>query len=528
MLDHILEGQCKKAAEINKENLFRLMNDNKDTVFGKLHRFSEIDTIDRYKMNVPLTDYSYYRKYVTEMRSGKDNVLTSYHVEGYCKTSGTEGNAKYIPVTGEALSRYSDQSERYPMHILKQAGKGKRLYINIFRTEPGSRDSRPLLFSELYNAWLCEQGLLDTSTQAGGKELLFNSAGQDSLYAKVCIAFLTEDLVTIEAPFMYDILHFFVYMERNWKSILDDLRKHIIPKQIELSDSIRDIILSYPADTKRLNDIENECAKGFDNIALRLWKDLSLINGISSRAYTAEDNALTRYTGSVRKQHLCYCSSECYIGNPVADDDFGYVLMPNSAFFEFLVYGSESEETFLPNELEAGKLYEPVITNFSGLYRYCLGDIVKVTGYMHESPVFEFMFRKNQAINIAGEKMYTYQLEEAVEILRADIDVLSFCFGASTLSIPGYYFLIAVTDGNVDKRSYARLLDSALSNVNEDYLDLRRLRNLARPRFFSVSDERYNEIMNSFFPSDRHNKPIHVLKQEIVEAILKEVRSYET
>ena len=528
MRDHILEEQCKKAAEINKDNLIRLMNDNKDTVFGKIHHFSEINTIEQYRTNVPLTDYSYYRRYVSEMRSGKDNVLTAYCVDGYCKTSGTEGKAKYIPVTSEALSRYSDQSERFPMQILKQKGMGKRLYINIFRTEPGCRDSRPLLFSELYNAWLCEQGLLDTSTQAGGEAFLFNRERQDSLYAKVCIAFLTEELVTIEAPFMYDILHFFVYMEKNWKAILEDLRRHSIPNQIELAETIKNIILSYPIDDHRLDEIEHECEKGFDNIAMRLWKNMSLISGISSRAYAAEDKALSRYTGKICKQHLCYCSSECYIGAPVSENNFGYVLMPRSAFFEFLPYGSDSERTLLVNELKTGEMYEPVITNFSGFYRYRLGDIVKVVGYMYESPVFEFMFRRNQAINIAGEKMYVSQLEEAVEIMKPEIEVLSYCFGASTLTIPGYYFIVAVTEETADKRSFARLLDSALSNVNEDYLDLRKLRKLARPRFFSVSMEKYNQIMKTFLQPDRHNKPIHVFKQENIESILKEVRSCET
>ena len=44
----------------------------------------------------------------------------------------------------------------------------------------------------------------------------------------------------------------------------------------------------------------------------------------------------------------------------------------------------------LMNELEVGKNYEIIITNFSGLYRYRIMDIVKVTGYYNNAPKIEF------------------------------------------------------------------------------------------------------------------------------------------
>jgi hypothetical protein len=44
-------------------------------------------------------------------------------------------------------------------------------------------------------------------------------------------------------------------------------------------------------------------------------------------------------------------------------------------------------------QAEIGELYEVVITNASGLYRYRLGDVVKVCGFHHQAPIVEFMYR---------------------------------------------------------------------------------------------------------------------------------------
>jgi hypothetical protein len=46
-------------------------------------------------------------------------------------------------------------------------------------------------------------------------------------------------------------------------------------------------------------------------------------------------------------------------------------------------------------QAEAGQMYEVVITNVSGLYRYRMGDVIKVCGFHFECPIVEFMYRYN-------------------------------------------------------------------------------------------------------------------------------------
>ncbi len=49
-------------------------------------------------------------------------------------------------------------------------------------------------------------------------------------------------------------------------------------------------------------------------------------------------------------------------------------------------------------------MYDVIVTNYAGLYRYRLGDVIKVVDYYNNSPEIEFLYRKNQVINMVSEK----------------------------------------------------------------------------------------------------------------------------
>lgn len=63
-----------------------------------------------------------------------------------------------------------------------------------------------------------------------------------------------------------------------------------------------------------------------------------------------------------------------------------------------------------------GKEYELIITNKSGLYRYRVGDVVRVMGYYHEMPMVQCAYRKNEIIRLTCEKtsevMVNWMIEE--------------------------------------------------------------------------------------------------------------------
>ena len=170
-------------------------------------------------------------------------------------------------------------------------------------------------------------------------------------------------------------------------------------------------------------------------------------------------------------------------------------------------------------------MYEPVITNFSGLYRYRLGDVVKIVDYVDESPVMEFMFRKSQALNIAGEKYDMRQLESAVYSLREKgIPVENYCFGACLDTIPGKYLAVMTLMKQKDavpvtEEQLSVMLDEALAAHNHDYADLRSLKGLNAPCVILLDNTMYAQFSQKYGlnRSHGHNKPKHIFRGEVSE-----------
>lgn len=83
-----------------------------------------------------------------------------------------------------------------------------------------------------------------------------------------------------------------------------------------------------------------------------------------------------------------------------------YAFLPRACFLEFIP--EEDIEHLDPrvleiNELEPGRCYELVVTTFSGLYRYRMGDIVRIEDKMNNMPIFEILYRRGSILNLFNE-----------------------------------------------------------------------------------------------------------------------------
>ena len=87
----------------------------------------------------------------------------------------------------------------------------------------------------------------------------------------------------------------------------------------------------------------------------------------------------------------------------------GAALSLRSHYFEFL---DEAGNLLLAHELSEGRTYEVVVSTSGGLYRYRLGDRLKVTGYWRDCPLLRFVGRTGLVSDHFGEKL----TPEAVEL----------------------------------------------------------------------------------------------------------------
>ncbi len=81
--------------------LMKLLDDNKDTEYGKKYGFADIHTVEDYQKKVPVITYDDIAAYLERMMEGERNILTAYDYNHFNETSGTVGVPKVVPMTDE-------------------------------------------------------------------------------------------------------------------------------------------------------------------------------------------------------------------------------------------------------------------------------------------------------------------------------------------------------------------------------------------------------------------------------------------
>ncbi len=98
-------------------------------------------------------------------------------------------------------------------------------------------------------------------------------------------------------------------------------------------------------------------------------------------------------TGTIFREYG-YGASEGLFTIPLRDETSAGVLVIHGIFFEFLPEATPvapDAPTRLAHELEVGQHYQLVLTTAAGLYRYCLGDLVEVNGFLGQAPQVTFL-----------------------------------------------------------------------------------------------------------------------------------------
>ncbi|MBR6228366.1 MAG: GH3 auxin-responsive promoter family protein [Eubacterium sp.] len=494
------------------ELLRQILDENKNTEYGRLYNFSEIYNINEYKKRVPLTTYDDYEAYVDRMREGEKEVLTSYEVMTYCTTSGTSKNrVKYIPQTRKQYEVYGEHLDAFPDRFMEEHG-GKRLYQQTFRTEPGGADPE-MLVSEQWYKYKAETGRMDFDSYVGGKALLFDREKCDPIFARCYAALLERDLRIIEAVFLYDEYHFFTYLEHYYDRLLHAMKTHVIPEKLVPSETMREAVLFLPIPEGRVDEIEKAAEGGFEGIAHRLWPGLSLLVGASNRSFFAESEGLDYYTKGIPRYYNMYTMSEMFVANCIGEDDFRYRIFMDHGFFEFLPCEKEDgEDTLTAEECEIGGEYELIVTSYNGFYRYRTGDVLRVVSRQEGDPVVEFVRRRGMALNIAGEKVSMVQLEESIRRLREDgIAIAQFCFAPSLdREAACYHVALAVSEEPpFDDAGIADRLDTHLREINSGYAWIREMSYLDHPVVKTLAPERYFQFLSKNGMMDGNNKPKH-------------------
>ncbi|MCX7959180.1 MAG: GH3 auxin-responsive promoter family protein [Deltaproteobacteria bacterium] len=100
------DDSVRDPERYQREKIREILEQNRDTEFGKKFGFQEIKSAEQYRERVPLQTYDSLEPYIEKIKNGEKNILTSDEVIFFGRTSGTTGAAKFIPVTKSFLKEY--------------------------------------------------------------------------------------------------------------------------------------------------------------------------------------------------------------------------------------------------------------------------------------------------------------------------------------------------------------------------------------------------------------------------------------
>ena len=92
--------------ESQRKTFFKLISKSKNTEFGNDNHFSEINSYEKFKQNVPTRDYEGLKNYIDRVVNGEKNILWPGKPLYFAKTSGTTSGAKYIPITKSSIKTH--------------------------------------------------------------------------------------------------------------------------------------------------------------------------------------------------------------------------------------------------------------------------------------------------------------------------------------------------------------------------------------------------------------------------------------
>ncbi|XP_073118938.1 probable indole-3-acetic acid-amido synthetase GH3.1 [Henckelia pumila] len=462
-----IEEMTRNADSVQENVLAEILARNCHTEYLDGYKLCGATDRETFKSKVPVVTYEDLQPLIQRIADGdRSPILSAHPVSEFLTSSGTSaGERKLMPTIQEELDRRQLlYSLLMPVMNLYVGGldKGKGLYFLFIKSEtktPGGLVARPVLTSYYKSEQFKKRPHDPYNVYTSPNQAILCPDSFQSMYTQMlCGLYEREQVLRVGAVFASGLLRAIRFLQLNWQQLARDIRTGTLNPKVT-DGSIRECMAGILRPDPFLADfICHECGEdNWERIITRIWPNTKYLDVIVTGAMAQYIPTLDYYSGGLPKACTMYASSECYFGlnlNPMCSpSEVSYTIMPNMAYFEFLPTSNSTGSSPPPPklvdlaDLEIGKEYELVITTYAGLYRYRVGDILRVTGFHNSAPQFHFVRRKNVLLSIDSDKTDEAELQAAVakasQVLLREFNtsVVEYTSFADTNSIPGHYVI---------------------------------------------------------------------------------------
>ena len=437
---HQIELFLKYPNEVQSELLTKLIDQAKNTWFGKEYGFSSIKSYERFADQVPISTYEDLAEIIARTRKGEQNLFWPTSIKWFAKSSGTtNAKSKFIPVSNEALNE---------CHF--KAGKDMlSLYFN------NNSDSQ--LF----------QG---KALRLGGSKSLYE---ENNTYFGDLSAIIIENL-PLWAEIVSTPSHKVSMMEE-WETKMKAIINACINEDVTSLAGVPSWMLVL------LKKIQEQTGK--QNL-LELWPNAEVYfhGGVSFNPYRNEYESI--FPTNDFKYYEIYNASEGFFGIQDQNNSDELLLMLDyGIFYEFIpmcTYGLPNQKVVRLAEVEKDKNYAVVISTNAGLWRYQIGDTIRFTS---TSPYrFRITGRTKHHINVFGEELVIENAETALADVCITHQTAVIDFTAGPVFMEGkskgkHEWIVEFKSPPKNIDQFMSDLDARLQELNSDY-EAKRYKNM--------------------------------------------------
>lgn len=420
-----------EAAQLR--TLRMLLSHGRHTLWGRTYRMEQIGSYADFSSSVPVSPYEKLRPYVMRAIKGERDLLWPGVTRRFAQSSGTsDGKSKYIPVTSASLR-------------LNHYRGGAEAVAHYLNHHPQSRlfDGRAFI---LGGSFANELSLPDPRVKVG--DLSANLI--DAINPLVNLVRVPSKSTALMA---------------DWSEKLPALVRESASADVTNISGVpswfltvlREVIKSRGAET--IHDV---------------WPNLEVFfhGGISFAPYR---DLYSSITDPSRMNYLeTYNASEGFFAVQTSPDAPGMMLMVDAGIFYELLPADGSCSTPIPLwQAERGRKYALVITAPNGLWRYQIGDVVRIES---TEPVITITIagRTKSYINAFGEEVMVHNTDAALaRACREEgcrvLDYTAAPVYTSAGSKGRHQWLIEFAEPPVDLARFAATLDRCLCEENSDY-----------------------------------------------------------
>jgi hypothetical protein len=470
----------QRPREVQEALLRRILARQAATAFGRDHHFADVRTSEDFRNNVPVAGYDYVEPYINRVRRGETSaLLADTRLYMFALTSGTTAARKFIPVTSEYLADYRRGWNLWGLKVFRDhLGIRLRPIVQMssdwreFETEAGIPCGNVTgLTAEMQKRiirWLyCVPACVGRVKDAHAKYYL---ALRLSLYRRVgmLVAANPSTLVNLARA-----------ADQDKESLLRDLRDGTLNPHLDVAPDIRAAL------ARRLRRRRPERVRELEEIIRRTgtlfpkdyWAKDCVIGCWTGGSVGSYLRHFPKYFGTTPVRDIGLIASEGRMTIPVADATPGGLLDVTTHYFEFLPEAeaeSKNPVTLAAHEVEEGKTYFILPTTASGLYRYHIYDLVRVTGFLGRTPLVEFLSKGSHFANLTGEKLSEYHVNHAMRDVLAETGLTLTSYGlAPCWDDEQPYYGLFVERGDLENADQGlllvRLLDGRLRLSNVEY-----------------------------------------------------------